>query len=294
MAATTPLFLFRMKKPYSIKIFLPGGDPDGLRTIEKSNWSGIGIVIPRPLMGEAKARRELARTGVYVLIGPPEESGLPRVYVGEGDPIRPRLEQHAAKKDFWTSAIAFTSKDESLNKAHVQFIESSLVTLAARAKRCALDNGNAPNLPSLTEADAADAEGFLSEMMLCFPVLGLSVFSAAAPRQKGSKSLFITSKGIKAEGLETHDGFVVIAGSRSFRSETPSCHAYLKELRSALIANGVLELAGTDYTFSQDYVFSSPSTAAGVIQGRAANGRVEWRTKDGRTLKDLQEAEVQK
>jgi len=36
-----------MKRPYSIKIFLSGGDPDGLQTIEKSNWSGAGIVIPR-------------------------------------------------------------------------------------------------------------------------------------------------------------------------------------------------------------------------------------------------------
>ena len=43
-----------MTKPYSIRIFLPGGDPDGLRTIEKSNWSGAGIVIPRALMGEAR------------------------------------------------------------------------------------------------------------------------------------------------------------------------------------------------------------------------------------------------
>ena len=36
-----------MNKPYFIKIFLPGGDPDGLRAIEKSNGSGAGIVIPR-------------------------------------------------------------------------------------------------------------------------------------------------------------------------------------------------------------------------------------------------------
>lgn len=282
-----------MNKPYSIKIFLPGGDPDGIRTIEKSNWSGAGIVIPRALMTEAKARRELGRTGVYVLVGPPEESGLPRVYVGEGDPIKPRLEQHSAKKDFWTSSIAFTSKDENLNKAHVQYIESRLVAFAAKAKRCVLDNGNAPALPSLSEADAADAEGFLSEMMLCFPVLGLSVFTAAAPVQKSAKLLFIASKGIKAEGMETHDGFVVRAGSGAVKNEVPSCHAYLKELRSALISNGVLTPAGDAYSFAQDYVFPSPSTAAGVVQGRAANGRVDWRTKDGKTLKSLQEAQVE-
>jgi hypothetical protein len=281
-----------MNRPYSIKIFLPGGDPDGLRTIEKSNWSGVGIVFPRALIGEARNRQELTRTGVYVLIGPPEESGLPRVYVGEGDPIKPRIEQHAVKKDFWTSCIAFISKDQNLNKAHVQFIESRLITFAAKAKRCILENGNAPALPSLSEADAADAEGFFSEMMLCFPILGLSVFTGAASIQNSDTLLYINAKGIKAEGSETHDGFVVRAGSGAVKCEVPSCHAYLKQLRSALISNGVLNPTGDGYVFAQDYVFPSPSTAAGVIQGRAANGRVDWKTKDGKTLKDLQELEA--
>ncbi len=281
-----------MTKPYSIKIFLPGGDPDGLRTIEKSNWSGAGIVIPRALMSEAKSRRDLARTGVYVLVGPPEESGLARVYIGEGDPIRPRLEQHAAKKDFWTSCIAFTSKDENLNKAHVQFIESRLITLAAQAKRCLLENGNAPALPSLSESDAADAEGFLSEMLLCFPVLGVSVFTSATPPSHTTITLYIASKGIKAQGMETPDGFLVRAGSEAVKDTVPSCHAYMKELRTALISNGVLKPAGGVYTFVQDYVFPSPSTAAGVVQGRAANGRVDWKTKNGKTLKELQEEQA--
>lgn len=281
-----------MNKPYSIKIFLPGGDPDGLRTIEKSNWSGAGIVIPRALMGEAKTRRELSRSGVYVLVGPAEESGLPRVYVGEGDPIKPRLEQHAAKKDFWTNCISFTSKDENLNKAHVQYIESRLVALAAQAKRCVLDNGNAPALPSLSEADAADAEGFLSEMMLCFPVLGLSVFTVAPATEKSAKRLFVAAKGIRAEGMETHEGFVVLNGSGAVRKEVPSCHTYLKDLRAALVSNGVLAPAGDAYAFTQNYVFASPSTAAGVVQGRSANGRIDWKTRDGKTLKDIQEADA--
>lgn len=281
-----------MIKPYSIKIFLPGGDPDGLRTIEKSNWSGAGIVTPRALMAEAKTRQEFDRTGVYILVGPPMESGLPRVYVGEGDPIKQRLDQHASKKDFWQTCIAFTSKDDNLNKAHVQYLESRLITLATHAKRCVLDNGNAPTLPSLSEADVADAEGFLAEMMLCFPVLGLSVFSAAAPFQKSAKLLFITSKGIKAQGMETHDGFVVREGSGAVKDELPSCHTYMKELRTALIGNGVLKPSGDSFVFAQDYAFASPSTAAGVIQGRATNGRVDWKTKDGKTLKELQETET--
>jgi hypothetical protein len=281
-----------MNKPYSIKVFLPGGDPDGVRIIEKSNWSGVGLVVPRSLFGEAKARKELGRTGVYVLVGPAEESGLPRVYVGEGDPIRPRLEQHAAKKDFWTTCVAFTSKDENLNKAHVQYLEARLVALAAEAKRCELDNGNAPATPSMSEADAADTEGFLAEMLLCFPVLGLGVFSAAAVAQAPGRALHLSAKGVKAEGAETAEGFVVRARSGAVKGEVPSCPSFVKDLRAALVKNGVLTPSGDAYVFAQDYIFASPSTAACVILGRSANGRIEWKTKDGKTLRDLQEAEA--
>lgn len=278
-----------MTRPYSIRIFLPGGDPDGLRTIEKSNWSGSGIVFPRPMLFQVRERRELSRTGVYVLIGPPEESGLPRIYVGEGDPIRPRLEQHASKKDFWTGCIAFTSKDENLNKAHAQYLESRLVSLAQKAKRCVMENGNMPSLPSLSEADAADAEGFLSEMLLCLPVLGVSVFTAAVPAPRNAPTLHITSKGIRAEGVETPEGLLVRAGSEAVKDEVESIHNYMSELRTALVTNGVLKLTGDRFVFSQDYVFASPSTAAGVVQGRTANGRLDWKAEDGRPLRAIQE-----
>lgn len=281
-----------MTKPYSIRIFLPGGDPDGLRTIEKSNWSGAGIVIPRSLLGEAKLRREINRTGVYVLVGPAEESRLPKVYIGEGDPIRPRLEQHAGKKDFWTACIAFTSKDENLNKAHVQYLESRLITLAMQAKRCLLDNGNFPAPSSLSEADIADTEGFLAEMLLCFPLLGVNVFFRGSPSTSTDTRFFISSKGISAKGIETAEGFVVLAGSTVVQTEVPSCHGYLIELRKDLIKNGVLIQSKAGFEFTQDYVFASPSTAAGVIQGRASNGRVDWKTEHGLTLKQVQDQEV--
>ncbi len=278
-----------MNKPYSIRIFLPGGDPDGLRTIEKSNWSGSGLVFQRTLLNEARLRKELGRTGVYVLIGPSEESGLPRVYVGEGDPIRPRLEQHDSKRDFWTSCIAFTSKDENLNKAHVQFLESRSVALAKEAKRCVLENGNAPQLPSMSEADAADADGFLTEMMLCFPLLGVSVFSAGTVEPRAGNELFLKGRSAEARGVETPQGFIVRSGSLASATTVPSCHGYVVELRGALLQNGVLTPADGGFRFTQDYPFSAPSTAAAVVLGRTSNGRVEWKTKDGKTLKELQE-----
>ncbi len=64
------------------------------------------------------------------------------------------------------------------------------------------------------------------------------------------------------------------------------------DLRQELIANGVLAIAHGLYQFTQDYSFSSPSTAAAVVLARSANGRVEWKAADGRTLKEMQEAEA--
>ena len=248
-------------------------------------------MIPRALFSNARQRRELERTGVYILVGPPEEGGLPRIYVGEGDPIRPRLDQHASRKDFWTNCVAFTSKDENLNKAHVQYLEARLVALASQNKRCVLDNGNVPALPSMSEADAADAEGFLTEVLLCLPVLGITVFTGVAPSVQSAASLYINAKGVTAEGSETADGFLVRAGSTVVRDETPSCHTYLKQLRATLLENGVTRETDQGFAFTQDYLFASPSTAAGVILARASNGRTEWRTADGTTLKQLQQTE---
>ena len=54
----------------------------------------------------------------------------------------------------------------------------------------------------------------------------------------------------------------------------------------------MLAMQGGLYQFTQDYSFSGPSTAAAVVLGRSANGRVEWKAADGRTLKEIQEAEA--
>lgn len=277
-----------MSKPYSLKIYVPGGDPDGLRTIEKSNWTGTGLVFPRALFAEAKARPELGRTGVYILAGPPEASGLRPIYVGEGDPIKPRLDQHAAKKDFWTLCVAFTSKDAALNKAHAQYLEARLVELATVAKRCELENGNVPARPSLSEADVAEAEGFLGEILLCLPLVGIDVFQGSPSAVKSKTAFHITSKGLKAEGFETSEGFVVRQGSTASATEVPSCQSSIRALRAALINKRVLAPTNCELVFTQDYTFASPSTAAAVVQGRTANGRVDWKTKSGETLKACQ------
>ncbi|MCS7177252.1 MAG: hypothetical protein NZ960_06515 [Candidatus Kapabacteria bacterium] len=58
-------------------IFIPSGEPEGLRSIEKSNWSGLGVIFPHASPPEARKREEIRRTDVYTLWGPSEESEMP-------------------------------------------------------------------------------------------------------------------------------------------------------------------------------------------------------------------------
>ena len=278
---------------FSVRIFMPSGEPEGLRIIEKSNWTGQGLFFPRSLFDEVRKREELTRTGVYVLWGPGESGQMQRVYVGEGDALLGRIDSHVRNKEFWTHCVAFSSKDQHLNKAHAQHLEARLVGLAAEAKRCELDNRNVPQLPSLSDADAADAELYLADMLLCLPVVGVNFFEQPLAQSEKSKDLFLNARDITARGYEDVAGFVVRSGSKAVKDEVPSIHAYLSNLREALIGQGLLEDGGNVYRLVQDYVFSSPSTASGVMLGRSSNGRVEWKDSIGRSLKEVQEAALE-
>ena len=280
-------------KGFSVKIFIPSGDPAGLRLVEKSNWTGRGLVFPRSVLLEARKRPELTGAGVYVIWGPGESGQIPRVYIGEGTGLVARLDSHAKEKDFWTYGAVFTSKDQNLNKAHIQYLEARLVGLAGEAKRCELDNAKKPQLPSLADADAADAELYLDDMLLCLPVVGVSFFEKPGTPTQTTRPLFLQVKGMKARGYEDAGGFVVRSGSQAVKDEAPAIHAYMSDLRTALKKQGILANDGGFYRMTQDYTFGSPSTAAGVLLGRASNGRVEWKAADGRSLKELQEEDAQ-
>jgi len=87
------------------------------------------------------------------------------------------------------------------------------------------------------------------------------------------------------------DQFVVLQGSTAVLQERQSAKKwpYVIALRDKLIADGTLVQKNGFYLFTRDVEFSSPSAAASVIEGGSANGLIEWRTKDGRVLKELDE-----
>ena len=166
-----------MNDPYSIKIHVVTGDPEGFRIIDQMNWTGQGLVFPRTEWPAVRSHEGFGRPGVYVLVGyETDEDELFTVYIGEGDGIRDRLESHFRNKDFWSWAVAFVSTNNTLNKAHIQWLEFALIERARRINRCKIGNTNTPQEPVLSPADRSDTSSFFKEVLQILPLVGLRVF----------------------------------------------------------------------------------------------------------------------
>jgi len=278
-----------MKFSKSIKIFLIDGDPNGRMSCELSNWSGKAYKIPRIKIKDCTDRNDLSSPGVYLLFGK-DNDGKDQVYIGEAESILQRLNQQL-KKEFWNETIVFISKDDNLNKAYIQYLENRLYEIAKLTNRYKVKNSVTPTQPTISELDIAEMEEFIEYIKMLVNTLGHKVFEEKREfKSKQKRATFIIkgARGADAQGEQTSDGFVVLKGSKAAVSTASSMFSIFVTLRQRLIDEGVLLNKGDYMEFTDDYIFSSPSTAATMVMGRVANGLSEWKSKDGKTLKEFE------
>jgi hypothetical protein len=170
--------------PTASRIFVPDGDPEGVRIIDRMASTGLAITFPRVQWSNIRTRPEFERAGIYVLSGyATEDADLPTLYIGQGDRVLDRIDSHYASKDFWDRGFAFITKSSNsgFNRAHITWLEHMLVARARRAGRSHLNNGNIPAEPTLSEADKADTHLFLREILQVLPIVGLRAFEIPVP-----------------------------------------------------------------------------------------------------------------
>lgn len=272
----------------SIRLFLIEGIADGRWMCELSNWTGKAYKIPRNCVKESSDREELKNTGIYFLFGKSDETDTYRVYIGEAENIYERLLTHLKEKDFWHECVVFISKDNNLNKAHVKYLENRMYTIAKEAGRYQLENSNIPTQSSLSEADRAEMEEFINNAKLLLSAVGHKVLEATAIPSKTNNDpeIFVfEGKDYKATGTTTADGFVVFKNSILSKKANSSLTKSLLDKRNKLISENIIDSA---FSFTKDYIFSSPSTAASIISGNSTNGKTAWRNSQGMALKDYE------
>lgn len=270
----------------TIQIFLPDGNPRGLRLAEITSRTVQVIQVPRAQLDHAIARPELGNVGVYFLVGDTADGVKPQVYVGEAEDCCNRMKQQHKQKDFWTIALVAISKTQYFTKSHVKWLEWHSYEAIGKSGRYALENSSAPARPYVSESMEADLLDNFETLKTLVATLGYPLFDEIK-KPTAKTTLYCRGKDAEARGEYTEDGLIVFSGSTANLKEVPSAGSRVIGLRASLIEAGILVPEPKVYRFAKDHVFASPSAAAFTVLARRANGWIEWKYADGKTLDEV-------
>jgi hypothetical protein len=286
----------------TIQIFLPAGDPQGIRIAEITTRIVQVIEVPRSLLPEFLKMHESTQVALYLLFGEAEDGADPQVYIGQTGDLRARLAAHNKEKEFWQRALVLVSRTNSLTQTHGLFLEWHCLQAARKAGRYQDANGNSGSKPYTPPPLEADCMEIFETGSILLSTLGYPVFAPvarpltppapSAPPPAG-EVFYLKVSGADGRGQYTPEGFVVLQGSRGRRQNSPSAPAWVVSSRSRLLQDAVMHEESDAVVFDRDHLFSSPSPAAQALLGRASNGWTAWKRADGKTLNDLKRAHVE-
>ncbi len=280
-----------MARARTIQIYLPSGDPRGLRVAELTTSIVRVVEIPRSLLSEFQQTPESKQVGLYFLFGDSENGADAMAYIGQSGNLGDRLAQHNSTKDFWNKALAVVSLTNNFTQTHALYLEWSSIKAAQEAGRYTLENGNSGNKPHTPAPLQADCEDIHDTARTLLATLGFPIFEPIAAKPDSARPIelfYCTSGGANGIGEYTSEGFVVLKGSKGRIKNVASIEGTADaRFRERLVTSGVMVEKDGMLVFVKDHLFGSPSMAAVALLGRTANGWYEWKSVEGKTLNEL-------
>lgn len=276
----------------SIELFLVNGTADSLIVAELSNWNGKAIKIPRIEVSSCN-RDDITQAGVYFLFCK-EDDGSDSIYIGEAENVKDRLVQHLRdyqsekEKYYWSTAVVFIGRD--LNKALIRYLENRFVEIARASKRYLVLTKNTYRNTVMKESQIAVMEEFVYNVKILINALGYKVLEPFAQVVSSTATvddelLYITSGLVNATGKVTAEGFVVFTGATlNEKMSVKSLSAGMQKQRQKLFDSSKVN----NWVTTEDILFSSSSAAADFILGYSVSGPRTWKTKDGKTSKEIE------
>lgn len=311
-----------MSKPRSqtIRIFLPNGNPRGIRKVERSSNSNIRLFdIPRSELGAFCQMNEAVDMGIYFLLGSNQ------LYIGQTSDLGGRLKTHDKAKPFWQRVFVVVLNNDFRTLDHLYYLEKTAIEQAKAAKRFTLENGTDGNKHRhLHDSIRSDCENIFDEIETLLAVLNQEFFTAeeTMPSESLAAELenhadikenvsqvqvanmpygeneelfycFLPNYNVDARGIWQPDkcGFLLLKGSKIRQNHVQSLggeDAKIPKLKQRMIREGVLVLEKECWVVQQDYFIKGrPSAASDLILGRPSNGWTEWKNAQGQTLDEI-------
>ena len=287
----------------TIQIYLPKGNPRGLRLAEMTTRTVRLIEIPRIHIDDFFAMPEANQVGLYFLVGDTDSIDKPLLYIGQTGDLKRRLNQHH-EKEFWTRAFVMLSTNNSMTQTHALYMEHKAIATAIEVGRYKIKNGNTGNRPHTPDPLKADCEELFYTLDVLLSTLGQPIFETLSISENKTyrtelasivnndnqvtKKLEIPTieltppifyykvKDGDDQGYYDDDGFVILAGSLIRKAQTPSAPPFVTTLKENLLDSGkLIAVNDKSYKLTENQLFKTPSGASALVSGRSTNGWIE-------------------
>ena len=166
-----------------INMLLYDGSLSGVIRIEDSNWNaGELFSAPRESVSDLIDTGACNRYGVYLLLSPE------KVYVGQSSDLAKRISQHISGKAWWENVIILTTKDDTLNRSDIDYLEYVLIKKASAIQNLDSDNRKSGNPPKVDIFKKTLLNQYLDEALFLMELIGIRAFSTQKPHSKNRKT----------------------------------------------------------------------------------------------------------
>ena len=200
--------------------------------------------------------------------------------------------------DFFNEVIVLTTETNIFGPTELNYLENKFVEKIKLAERYILKNQNEPNIGNVTEEKESELVEVLSNSEMIIGVLGHKLFITNPNKESfeedlvnDERELYLSRKNrktnvqINAKCKKTNEGFVVLKGSMISVEELKDIPKLIKKLRDELVESEIIK----DGILINNQFFTTASNAASFILGTNADGLKYWKTKNGQTLKELED-----
>lgn len=283
--------------PKTLQIFLPTGEPQGIRIIEESTSIMRVIEVPRRDLATFLTMDEASQVGVYFLICGADND---EIYIGQSGEVGKRLKQHHDKNEIdFSRALVLISLTPNFTHTHALYLEWLAIEKAKESQRFSLSNSNKGQKTHTTPPLKAACEAMFEVGDLLLATLGYPIFEPLRKLEQldqPEQIFYCPRNGVQAQAIYTQDGMIVLKGSNFAYCDKNLVPVYRQKLITQcdeLIAKGVLRKEKERCFFTKDFRFNSPSAAARLLLLGNANGWTEFKTAEGDTLKDIYASKIE-
>lgn len=256
---------------------------------------------------------EMQEPCIYVLANEGD-----KVYIGQSRSFSDRVKDHLTKKDWWTKAFVFVSDAGRYDSASVEYLEYLAIKEVQEVNRYDWsENKQLPKNPTLRSYERPKMNEVFQEIKFFLLYVRCYLFlkdekdeasvSATTPSSQEEEKpyipqspieeyafkdepFFLTARGCKAQGRAiSKKQFLILKGSRIAPHTTPSFSCYAQREKILAFCNKKKGEQGEYYFLNENYLCTSPSTAATICAGHSLNGKIEWKDAKGNPLKSYLE-----